>query len=70
MSPAPISWPTKLANWKRAVEPQAHWMPVYTGLGNHEAILREFSGAGARSVRIAGSRTTPSRPRRSSRASS
>ena len=42
----------ELANWKRAVEPQAHWMPVYTGLGNHEAILREFSGAGARSVRI------------------
>ena len=43
----------ELANWKRAVEPQAHWMPVYTGLGNHEAILREFSGAGARSVRMA-----------------
>jgi len=42
----------ELANWKRAVEPQAHWMPVYTGLGNHEAILREFSGAGARTVRI------------------
>ncbi|MFO7694749.1 MAG: hypothetical protein R6V57_16825, partial [Vicinamibacterales bacterium] len=41
----------ELANWKRAVEPQAHWMPVYTGLGNHEAILREFSGA--RSVRVA-----------------
>jgi len=43
----------ELANWKRAIEPQAHWMPVYTGLGNHEAILREFSGAGARSVRMA-----------------
>jgi hypothetical protein len=42
----------ELANWKRAIEPQAHWMPVYTGLGNHEAILREFSGAGARTVRI------------------
>jgi hypothetical protein len=42
----------ELANWKRAIEPQAHWMPVYTGLGNHEAILREFSGAGATSVRI------------------
>ena len=41
----------ELANWKRAIEPQAHWMPVYTGLGNHEAILREFSGA--RSVRMA-----------------
>jgi hypothetical protein len=41
----------ELANWKRAIEPQAHWMPVYTGLGNHEAILREFSGA--RSVRLA-----------------
>jgi len=43
----------ELANWKRAIEPQASWMPVYTGLGNHEAILREFSGAGARSVRLA-----------------
>jgi hypothetical protein len=43
----------ELANWKRAVEPQAHWMPVYTGLGNHEAILREFSGAGAPSIRMA-----------------
>jgi hypothetical protein len=41
----------ELANWKRAIEPQAHWMPVYTGLGNHESILREFSGA--RSVRLA-----------------
>jgi hypothetical protein len=41
----------ELANWKRAIEPQAHWMPVYTGVGNHEAILREFSGA--RSVRLA-----------------
>ena len=43
----------ELANWKRAIEPQAHWMPVYTGLGNHEAILREFSGAGARMARLA-----------------
>lgn len=43
----------ELANWKRAIEPQAHWMPVYTGLGNHEAILREFSGAGARPARVA-----------------
>ena len=43
----------ELANWKRAIEPQAAWMPVYTGLGNHEAILREFTGAGARMARLA-----------------
>jgi hypothetical protein len=43
----------ELANWKRAIEPQAHWMPVYTGVGNHEAVLRDFSGPGARPVRLA-----------------
>jgi hypothetical protein len=42
----------ELANWKRAIEPQAHWMPVYTGMGNHDSVLRDFSGTGARSVRV------------------
>jgi hypothetical protein len=42
----------ELANWKRAIEPQAHWMPVYTTLGNHDSVLREFSGEGAPPIRI------------------
>jgi hypothetical protein len=40
----------ELANWKRAIEPQAHWMPVYTGMGNHDSVVREF--AAARLVRV------------------
>jgi hypothetical protein len=42
----------ELANWKRAIEPQAHWFPVYTTMGNHDSVLREFTGEGGRSVRI------------------
>ena len=42
----------ELANWKRAIEPQAHWFPVYTTMGNHDSVLRDFSGDGGRSVRI------------------
>ncbi len=34
----------EMANWKRTVEPQGHWMPIYTGIGNHEAVVREFVG--------------------------
>jgi hypothetical protein len=30
------------ANWKRAVQPFAHYFPVYTAMGNHEALTREF----------------------------
>ncbi len=30
------------ANWKRAVEPWAHHLPIYVGMGNHEALLRSF----------------------------
>ncbi len=30
------------ANFKRAIEPFAHYFPVYTSMGNHEAILRVF----------------------------
>lgn len=43
----------QLANWKRAVEPQAHWMPIYTTLGNHEMVMREFQvEGGGRRIRI------------------
>ena len=30
------------ANWKRAIEPFAHYFPVYVSMGNHEALTREF----------------------------
>ena len=30
------------ANWKRAVEPWTHQLPVYVGMGNHEALMRGF----------------------------
>ena len=28
------------ANWKRAIEPFAHYFPVYVSMGNHEAFLK------------------------------
>ena len=31
------------ANWKRAIEPFAHYFPVYISMGNHEALVRSFS---------------------------
>ena len=30
------------ANWKRAVQPFAHYLPVYPAMGNHEALNRRF----------------------------
>ena len=31
------------ANWKRAVQPFGAYFPIYVGIGNHEALTREFS---------------------------
>jgi hypothetical protein len=42
----------ELANWKATMEPQGHWLPVYTGLGNHEAILRDFAAPDGQLVRL------------------
>lgn len=42
----------ELANWKRAIEPHARWLPVYTGMGNHDSVLLELGATGRRSVRI------------------
>jgi len=42
----------ELANWRRAIEPQAHWLPVYTTMGNHDSIQREFSGEAVPPIRI------------------
>lgn len=30
------------ANWKRSIEPWAHYLPVYEGFGNHEAVNLRF----------------------------
>jgi hypothetical protein len=30
------------ANWKRAVQPFAHYFPVYVAMGNHETVNRRF----------------------------
>ncbi len=30
------------ANWKRAIQPFAHYLPVYVAMGNHETINRRF----------------------------
>ena len=30
------------ANWKRAIQPFAHYFPVYAAMGNHEALNRRF----------------------------
>lgn len=31
------------ANWKRAIEPFAHYFPVYPSMGNHEAFMKTFA---------------------------
>jgi len=33
---------TQYANWKRAIQPFAHYFPVYAAMGNHEALNRQF----------------------------
>jgi len=35
------------ANWKRAVEPYGHYLPIYISMGNHEALSRGFSDGGS-----------------------
>ena len=41
------------ANWKRAVEPFAHYFPVYTAMGNHEALVDYFDSGRYYPIRIA-----------------
>ena len=50
--PTPEMLLTEFANWKRAVEPHGHWLPVYTTIGNHEATMREFAEPGGKLVRL------------------
>lgn len=32
----------QFANWKRAIQPFAHYTPMYAGMGNHEALVHRF----------------------------
>jgi hypothetical protein len=48
----PAAMNVEFANWYRAVEPQAHWMPIVAGIGNHEAVVREFVDATNKTVRV------------------
>ncbi len=38
----PASMDLEYANWKRAVQPYWHYLPIYVTMGNHEAISRNF----------------------------
>ncbi|MGM0647611.1 MAG: metallophosphoesterase family protein [Bacteroidota bacterium] len=40
------------ANWKRAIEPFAHKLPIFVGMGNHEALTMNFTNAKGQAVRI------------------
>ncbi len=40
--PHPGEIDLQYANWKRAVEPFAHYFPVYISMGNHESLFRRF----------------------------
>ncbi len=39
----PDAMHVQYANWKRAIQPFAHYLPVYISMGNHEALNRVFS---------------------------
>jgi 3',5'-cyclic AMP phosphodiesterase CpdA len=41
-SRSPEEMHVQYANWKRAVEPFAHYLPIYISMGNHEALNRLF----------------------------
>ena len=38
----PNSIRLEYTNWKRAIEPFAHYIPVFTTMGNHAALLKSF----------------------------
>jgi hypothetical protein len=38
----PNSMRLEYANWKRAIEPFARYIPVVTTMGNHEAVIKKF----------------------------
>jgi hypothetical protein len=40
------------ASWKRAVQPFAHYFPVYVSMGNHEAYVYQFDSGGPYGIQI------------------
>lgn len=46
--PSPAETRLQYANWKRAIEPWAHYFPTYISMGNHEALVRLFVGESRR----------------------
>ena len=38
------------ANWKRAIEPYAHYFPIIAGIGNHEAVGKIFENKKGRKI--------------------
>ena len=43
---SPAEMDLQYSNWKHAIEPFAHYFPVYAAMGNHEALSTKFSGPG------------------------
>ena len=41
-SRSPEEMHVQYANWKRAIEPFAHYLPIFISMGNHEALNRLF----------------------------
>jgi 3',5'-cyclic AMP phosphodiesterase CpdA len=42
----------QLINWKKAIQPFWHYMPVYVGMGNHEALIYAFRRPGGGGIVI------------------
>lgn len=42
----------QFSNWKRVIEPFAHFLPVYTGMGNHEIISAQFKDSTGKKIEI------------------
>lgn len=51
-SDSPGETELQYANWKRAVEPFTHYLPIYEAMGNHEALTRKFDRKTGRSIAV------------------
>jgi len=40
-------------NWKRAIEPFTHYLPVYTAMGNHEGLFHRFDDSSKIGIEVA-----------------
>lgn len=39
-------------NWKRTIEPVAHYLPIYVGIGNHEALIHRFDDQSSYGIQV------------------